>query len=110
MGRKRIVLSLSAGIIALVLVAGLFTVSQRAADIVQQRSQEQLSEALYEQVDFFGTRARVARPTEAARTRLQALAEKFPDNSEIRIKLAQVCEELEDFTAAEKHMKAAVEI
>lgn len=94
---------------------GLFTLTQSAqrkkSSTIKTNDTEQneLNEALYADVDLFGVNSRILRPSEDARTRLQALANKYPNNSEVHIKLANKYIELNNVVAAEAEMKLMVQ-
>jgi tetratricopeptide (TPR) repeat protein len=60
-----------------------------------------IESALYTRAEFFGSNALVPFPTAIARKNLAEVAEKFPDNAEITLKLAQLDEKLSDFKTAE---------
>lgn len=80
--------------------------SQNPAQIEQNETQTAIENALYSRAEFFGANAIVPFPTEEARNRLAEVLQKFPDDSEILLKLAELEEKLGRFAEAEAAIKS----
>lgn len=107
----------SARLIALALIA--LSVSfiaiqpQRAAESASVQPSEraaQIEAALFTRAEFFGAQAIVPYPTAEARTRLAEVARRFPQDSEIQLKLAELDEQLGEFDSAHQAMQRYVEL
>jgi tetratricopeptide (TPR) repeat protein/Flp pilus assembly protein TadD len=80
--------------------------SQKLIPIQQDEKQAAIENALYARTEFFGAKAIVPFPTEEARNRLAEVLQKFPEDAEILLKLAELDGKLARFTEAEAEIKA----
>src|SRR4051794_28499305 len=84
-----------AGLVLAALVVAVFVCkSQRSVTAEAGDKTDLIDAALYTRHEFFGAQAIVPYPTAEARNRLAAVLEKYPDNSKILLKLAQLDEKL----------------
>lgn len=69
-----------------------------------------IENALYARTEFFGSNAIVPFPTAQAREHLAKIAEIYPNQPEIYLKLSELDEKLEDFKKAEQKLQKYVEL
>lgn len=67
---------------------------RKTFEVEQSEKDAAIENALYTRVEFFGANAIVPFPTEQARNRLAEILQKFPDDSQIFLKLAELDEKL----------------
>lgn len=79
---------------------------RKTFEVEQSEKDAAIENALYTRVEFFGANAIVPFPTEQARNRLAEILQKFPDDSQIFLKLAELDEKLGRFDEAEQEIKA----
>ncbi len=73
----------------------------------QNEKDSAVENALYTRTEFFGSQAIVPFPTAEARDRLAGVLQKYPGDSQIHLKLAELDEKLGRFDDAEQEIKAA---
>jgi len=101
-------------ILAIVSVAVVTVLTRRSvqADNELQTATDEMEtaidNALYRRVEFFGSQALVPYPTVAARDRLAAVQAKYPDRSQIYLRLAHLDEKLGRDAEALKEMQSFV--
>jgi len=80
--------------------------SQKPLQIEQSEKDAAIENALFARTEFFGANAIVPFPTEQARNRLAEVFQKFPDDAQILLKLAEFDEKLGRFDEAEQSIKS----
>src|ERR1051325_11645462 len=93
-------------VVIAVVVAFIICNSQRS---VTAEKEDLIDAALYTRHEFFGAQAIVPYPTAEARNRLAAVVEKYPDNPQFLLKLAQLDEKLGREEEALREMQSYVE-
>ena len=116
---KRKMKSQSASLITLAVIAFFISLvalqPQRAAETVpdnltNDEKAANIEAALFTRAEFFGVQAIVPYPTAEARKRLAEVARRFPQDSAIQLKLAELDEKLGEFDSAHQAMLRYVEL
>lgn len=107
---RLITLALTALFILLVALQPQRAAETLPANLADDEKAASIEAALFTRAEFFGVQAIVPYPTAEARTRLAEVARRFPQDSEIQLKLAELDEKLGEFDSAHQAMLRYVEL
>jgi tetratricopeptide (TPR) repeat protein len=111
--RLFVVLAIICICLACVLIAQRFAVSAKAGAATKRVTDEKeaaIESASFARTEFFGAQALVPYPTAEARNRLAVLLEKYPNESQVVLRLSQLDEKLGRFEESEKELQTFVEL